>query len=131
MVVETQIGPSDDHMVQNHKCWDTICTVGLGKQSSSYQSSLTCFWFGSSTVQLASQHVRFCIMWTDCGGQYLSQKWSRHLWLFVTVLELVSGMFLRTRSDRRVHSLIHKAVFQKDWEIPSRRVWLLRSILIF
>ena len=34
--------PQSGHMVQNCTCWDTSCTVGLSKQSYSYQSTLTC-----------------------------------------------------------------------------------------
>ena len=45
------------HMVQNHTSWDASWTVGLPKQSNSYQSSLTYLSFGSATVQLVSQHV--------------------------------------------------------------------------
>ena len=52
-------------MIQNHTCWDTSCTVGLPKQSNSYQSSLICLCFGSPTVQLASQQVWFWTMWPD------------------------------------------------------------------
>jgi len=62
---------SSGHMVQNHTCWDVSCTVGLPKQSNSYQSTLICLCFGSPTVQLASQHVWFFTMW-------LSQ--TLHIW---------------------------------------------------
>ena len=47
------------HMVQNQTYWDACCTVGLPKQRNSYQSTLNCLWFGSPTVQPASQYVWF------------------------------------------------------------------------
>ena len=54
------------HMVQNQRCWDATCTVRvrLPKQNKSKQPG-TCLCFGSPTVPLASQHVRFWTMWPD------------------------------------------------------------------
>ena len=62
------------HMVQNHTCFDAICTVGLPKQSNSYQSTLRCLCLGIPTVQLASQHVWICTMWLDRAKGLLPSK---------------------------------------------------------
>ena len=53
------------HMAQNQRCWDATCTVkvGLPKQSNSKQPG-TCLCFGSPSVPLATQHVRYCTMWS-------------------------------------------------------------------
>ena len=54
------------HMAQNQRCWDATCTVkvGLPKQSNSKQPG-TCLCFGSPSVPLATQHVRYCTMWSE------------------------------------------------------------------
>ena len=69
-------------MVQNHTYWDASCTVGLPNQSNSYQSTLTCLYSGSLTIQLASQHVWFCTTWPDrakglFGSEYKTRRFQK------------------------------------------------------
>jgi len=50
------------HIVQNHTRWEASCTVGLPKQRQFKVDWYELFCFGSPTVKLASQRVRFCSM---------------------------------------------------------------------
>jgi len=74
------------HIVQNHTCWWSSCAVGLPKQRQVQVDWYELHCFGSSTVQLAHQHVWFCTMWPDrAKGLFLTGGMHVQIYLYMYV----------------------------------------------